>query len=126
MGIKRFSFVFDGKTKGEFRYTNGQGDKTIPFGVNSNVFGKFPQYGYSAEYGGMKTTDGHTYKDAVSFAWLEENKILLFVQIIDDYMGNMSAVFAFRDDYVSAVFTSVAENFLSEYKGYLTARKTNK
>lgn len=123
MGITRFCFRFNDEKTGKFCYTNAQGDKEIPFGVNHNVFGKFPQYGYSGEYGGMKTTDGSLYKDAVSLAWLQENKLILSVQIIDDYFGNMSAVFAFKGDYASATFTSVAENFLAEYRGTLTAKK---
>lgn len=125
MGISKFSFVFFDEESGEFRYTNKQGEKTIPFGVNRNVFGRFPQYGYSKEYGAMKTTDGHMYKDAVSFAWLQENKISLCVQIIDDYFGNMNAIFAFNGDVASANFTSTAENFLFEYRGKLVAKRSN-
>lgn len=123
MGITKFSFVFtDGKT-GEFRYTNAQGDKVIPFGVNHNVFGKFPQLGYSDEVGATPTKNGFTYKDAVSLAWIEEKKLLLFVQIIDKYFGNMSATFAFKDDYAFADFTKTAEEFLEEYHGRLLAKK---
>jgi hypothetical protein len=79
MGITKFSFKFDGKDKGEFRYTNAQGDKVIPFGVNHNVFGKFPQLGYSNGFGGLRTTDGFMYDDAVSFAWLEDKKLMRIV-----------------------------------------------
>lgn len=121
MGISEFTFVFKDKTQGEFLYKNKQGEKVIPFGVNHNVFGKFPQYGYSQEVGGLTTTNGHLYDDAVSFAWLQENKIILNVQIIDDYFGNMSAIFAFNDNKATARFSSAAENFLFEYKGLLTA-----
>ena len=47
MGITRFCFKFKDRTCGELRYTNAQGDKILPFGVNHNVFGNFPQLGYS-------------------------------------------------------------------------------
>ena len=47
MGITRFRFEFSGKTSGKFCYANGQGYKEIPFGVNYNLFGRFPQLGYS-------------------------------------------------------------------------------
>ena len=123
MGIEKFSFVFDDATKGVFRYTNAQGEKEIPFGVNHNVFGKFPQYGYSNEYGSMPTTDGFTYADAVSFAWTGANELLMFVQIIDRYFGNMSARFSFKGDRVFAVFRKTAEFFLNEYQGNLVAKK---
>lgn len=124
MGIKEFSFVFsdDGKS-GEFRYKNAQGDKVIPFGVNHNVFGKFPELGYSDEYGVTKTTNGFMYDDAVSFAWLDEKKLILFVQIIDRYFGNMGAVFGFKGDDCAASFTKTAEFFLMEYTGNLLAHK---
>lgn len=125
MGIQKFCFKFDGKTCGKFCYVNGQGYKEIPFGVNHNVFGKFPQYGYSNQVGGVKTADGFTYKDAVSLAWLQDNKLVLKVQIIDEYFGNMSAVFSFKDKFASAVFKSNAEYFLLEYDGWLLAKKYN-
>lgn len=123
MGITEFSFKFNGKEQGEFKYVNAQGAKSIAFGVNKNVFGKFPQTGYSRENGGVATTDGFTYNDAVSFAWLEDKKIMLLVQIIDDYFGNMCAIFAFKDDWATVSFTKTAEAFLEEYQGVLIARK---
>ena len=123
MGISKFKFVFKNEREGEFCYTNGQGDKVIPFGVNHNVFGRFPQFGYSNEYGGQPTTDGFTYKDAVSLAWTGEKEVLLFVQIIDKYFGNMSARFCFKGEEVYASFQKAAEYFLTEYQGKLLAKK---
>ena len=124
MGISEFSFTFseDG-TGGEFRYKNEQGDKVIPFGVNHNVFGKFPELGYSNDFGGLRTSDGFMYKDAVSLGWLEENKLILFVQIIDRYFGLMSAVFAFRDEWATAQFDKIGEDFLGKYGGELVAKR---
>ena len=118
MGISKVCFRFseDGKG-GELHYTNEQGDKVIPFGVNHNVFGKFPELGYSNDHGGLRTTDGFMYKDAVSLAWLEEKKLILFVQIIDRYFGLTSMVFAFRDNYFTAQFDKVGEDFLGKYAG---------
>ena len=123
MGITKFSFTFTDETQGELRYTNAQGDKTLPFGVNHNVFGKFPQLGYSNEYGTVPTTDGFTYDDAVSFAWLGEKELMVFVQIIDRYFGNMSAKFAFKGDKAYASFTKAAEYFLGEYQGDLVGKR---
>ncbi len=124
MGITEFCFNFaeDGKS-GEFCYKNSQGEKRIPFGTNHNVFGKFPQLGYSNERGGLRTTDGFMYDDAVSLAWLDEKKLFLFIQIIDNYFGLVSAIFAFRDDLAAAQFRKVGEDFLNEYNGDLSARK---
>lgn len=123
MGITNFSFNFNDETSGEFRYTNAQGDKVIPFGVNYNEFGKFPQYGYANDYGAVETTDGFLYDDAVSMAWLEEKKLMLCVQVIDRYFGNMSAIFAFKGDEVCAKFTKTAEYFMDEYQGVLVGKR---
>lgn len=124
MGIEKFSLVFKDEKSGEFHYTNAQGDKVIPFGINHNVFGKFPQLGYANEYGNVPTTDGFMYDDAVSAAWVEEKKLMIYVQIIDRYFGNLCMQFAFKNDEVYARFTKVAEFFLNEYNGTLIGRKS--
>ena len=122
LGMKKFSFVFE-DDHGEFRYTNKQGDKVIPFGINKNVFGLFPELGYSDEVGREITTNGHMYHDAVSLRFTEEKKVQMKVQIIDKYFGNFLATFAFVGDEVSCKFTSTAENFLREYNGRFEAHK---
>lgn len=118
MGISEFTFKFNDAKSGTLCYVNEQGAKEIPFGINHNVFGKFPQLGYSNEVGGVRTTDGFMYDDAVSAAWLDDNKIMIYVQIIDRYLGNCNMTFAFRDDKVSLVMRKCAEDFLDEYEGY--------
>ena len=123
LGMEKFTFVFNGKETGEFRYTNEQGDKVIPFGVNKNVFGKFPQLGYANERGNVPTTDGFMYDDAVSLCWAQENRIMMYVQIIDKYFGNLSAVFGFNGEYVTCNFSKAAEHFLKEYEGEFVAKR---
>jgi hypothetical protein len=121
--MEKFTFVFNGKETGEFRYTNEQGDKVIPFGVNKNVFGKFPQLGYANERGNVPTTDGFMYDDAVSLCWAQDNRIMMYVQIIDKYFGNLSAVFGFNGEYVTCNFSKTAEHFLKEYEGEFVAKR---
>ena len=87
------------------------------------MFGKFPQLGYSDGYGGLRTTDGFMYKDAVSATWLDEKKLIVFVQIIDRFFGLTSFVFSFRDDYATAQFRKIGEDFLGEYQGELVAKR---
>ncbi len=120
-GIEKFSLSFrdDG---GEFRYTNGQGDKVLPFGMCRNVFCKFPQFGYSNEHAGLPTTDGFLYDCASSAAWREDKKLLLKVQIIDKYFGNFLAVFSFDDDVATITMQKNAEAFLKEYQGEIIAK----
>lgn len=121
MGITEFSLRFGPDHTGEFRYTNAQGKKVIPFGLGKNVFDKFPQLGYASEHCCVPTTDGFLYDCAASAAWREEKKLLLKVQIIDEYLGNFLAIFAFHGDQVTVRMTKTAEAFLNEYYGVLNA-----
>ncbi|MBR4940745.1 MAG: serine hydrolase [Clostridia bacterium] len=122
LGMTKFRFDFKGD-EGEFSYTNAQGDKVIPFGVNKNVFGKFPELGYSDGVGGVRIENGFMYNDAVSLCWTEEKKLWMFVQIIDRYFGNFSACFAFDGDMAVCKFTKTAEDFLERYEGGFKARR---
>jgi len=123
LGMEKFTFVFHDAEHGEFRYTNAHGDKVIPFGVNKNVFGKFPQLGYSNERGRVPTEDGFMYDDAVSLCWAQENRIMMYIQIIDKYFGNCSAVFGFQGEYAACHFERCAEHFLMEYEGEFVAKR---
>ncbi|MBE6778757.1 MAG: serine hydrolase [Ruminococcaceae bacterium] len=116
-GITKFHFTFNEDGTGEWHYTNAQGDKVLPFGLGKNVFGKFPQLGYSDEYGVTPTTNGFMYDCAASAAWGNEQKLLLRVQVIDRYLGNMFAIFSFKDDCASITMRKTAEAFLNEYQG---------
>ena len=120
-GITRFSFCFNPDGTGEFRYTNAQGDKVIPFGLLKNVFAKFPELGYSDEYGGVRTTNGFMYDCASSAAFGTDTLLHLRVQIIDRYFGNMSARFGFCDDDVTVCMVKNAEDFLGAYQGTFAA-----
>ena len=117
MGITKISFHFNDAKTGEIRYTNAQGDKVLPFGVNHNVFGKFPQLGYAGLHGCVPTTDGMMYDDAVSLAWAEENRVLVYTQIIDKYYGNTSWTIGFRDGRIAIEMYKNGEFFLNEYQG---------
>lgn len=117
MGITEFTLNFDGDS-GTLCYINEQGEKELHFGINRNEFGKFPQLGYSNDVGGVRTTDGFMYDDAVSATWLDDSKLMIYVQIIDRYLGNCNMTFAFRDDKVTLVMRKCAEDFLEEYYGY--------
>lgn len=122
MGIESFSLHFGENAKGEFRYTNAQGDKVIPFALKENVFTKFPQYGYSDIHAGLPAGEDFLYDCAVSGAWAEEEKFLLKVQVIDKYFGNLFCVFSFNGDKAAVKMRKHAEAFLEEYSGELTAK----
>ena len=117
MGIKEFSLEF-GDGQGVFRYENAQGKKALSFGINKNLFCKFPQLGYSNDVGVLNSTDGFMYDCAVSGAWREERKFCLKTQIIDRYFGNMFATFSFDGEgNVALRMSKTAEDFLNEYNG---------
>jgi len=122
MGITRFSLQFTSGDTGELHYTNNQGDKVLHFGLGKNVFGKFPQYGYSDLHAGAPSTGGFLYDCAASAAWREDQKLQIKVQIIDKYFGNMLATFSFREDCAVVTMTKTAEDFLKEYTGTLVAK----
>lgn len=121
-GITQFSLHFNGDDTGELRYTNAQGDKVLEFGIDKNVFCKFPQDGYSTDHGGLVNTEGYRYDCAVSAALREENKLMLKIQMHDRYFGNGLFVLSFRDDDALLVMYNEAENIMEEYKGAVPAK----
>ena len=122
MGITRFRLDFSGDT-GVFDYTNAQGHKRLPFGLGKNVFGHFPQLGYSNEFGNVHEEDGFMYKCAASAGWLDARTLQIRTQIIDRYFGQLVITFGFTDDgFVGVRMVKAGEDFLNEYDGWIIAR----
>ena len=121
LGWKDFTLFFDSPTEGRLVYKKACGTLEIPFYVNQNRFGTFPELGYSAQYGGVRTQNGHTYKDAVSAAWIQPDKLMLYIQIIDDYFGNARITFSFKEDICLVSSVRHAEDFLWDYQGIALA-----
>ncbi len=120
MGITKMKLVFD-ETGGRLLYTNAQGDKELLFGMCENAFSKFPQSGYSDTVGG-KVCPGHKYNCATSAAWVEEKKLTIKCQIIDEYFGNMTVTLSFKDKLLGVYMQKNAEAFLNEYQGFALGR----
>ncbi len=117
MGIKWIRFTKEGEDY-SFNYENEQGVKEIKFGMLRNVFGRFPQEGYSDVCGTKPGKEGNLYKCCASGAWNVDNKLDVFVQVIDEYFGRLSMVFCFpTEDSVALHFTKHAEDFMREYNG---------
>ena len=119
----KFSFRFEGIDGGELHYLNDRGEMVLPFFINRNRFGLFPETGYSRERGGVRTVDGHRYRDAVSAAWTHDGHLIMFVQIIDEYFGNLYLRFSFRDDMAVVSAVKSAEDFLWDYQGEIVAKR---
>ena len=118
MGITQVKFCLDG-TKGTFSYNNAHGDKELTFGICHNEFSKFPQDGYSDEIGSVPSDI--RYQCAASAAWVRPDTLLLRVQIIDNYLGQLTAQFRFDGDKLGIFMTKTAEDFLNEYEGFAGA-----
>lgn len=119
--ITEFSLTFD-EQGGTFEYVNEQGKKQLPFLINENKFTKFPQLGYSDEYGTLPTTNGFMYDCAVSATWVDDKQFQIYVQIIDKYFGNCTINFAFKGDMAVCYMAKTAEAFLNEYQGEFIAK----
>lgn len=122
MGIKEFTFKFNGKDEGVLCYTNAQGYKELGFGLGKNVFGKFPEEGYS-DLIGTVGVPGHKYDCAASAEWIESKKLRIKVQIIDKYFGTLNMAFSFKDSRVCVEMEKCAEAFLNEYFGLATGTR---
>ena len=90
-------------------------------GFGHNEFAPFPEEGYS-DLVGTIGVPGHKYNAAFSADWPTENTLRIRVQIIDKYLGNLSILFAFRDENISTVkMVKAAEGYLREYEGTINA-----
>ncbi len=101
----------------ELEYKNAQGIKHLKFGLNKNVFSKFPQTGYSDETGGVSSKNNR-YSCAAGACWVESAKLFIKVQITDKYLGNLNITVSFNKNNIALKMASFAEGFLNEYNGY--------
>jgi len=119
-GIRWFRLDLRGD-EGVFTYENDQGLKEMHFGFGKNIFHKFPQSGYSDLIGSVPAPC-NLYDAAFSADWPSENTLRVRVQIIDKYFGNLSILFAFRDENTVTVhMKKAAEAYLNEYNELINA-----
>ena len=121
LGWNSFTLHFDDPQSGTLTYEKESGIKQLPFYINRNRFCKFPETGYSGQFGGQKTTDGSLYDAAVSAAWVEDSKLLIHTQIIDDYLGQLLLELSFKDEQAVVTAVKYAENFMNDYNGEAVA-----
>ena len=125
MGIRWFRFELEGDDKYLF-YENAQGLQALHFGMGENVYGKFPQRGYSDGRGNVHQITDFRYDCAASAGWLEPQKLQIRVQVIDRYFGNLVMTFGFVDENsVGVSMIKCAEDFFQEYSGWMIADRLN-
>ena len=115
MGMTGFTVTFEGDG-GKVVYETPRGEKEFCFGSGRYEDTFFPETHYSGRR--INTPLGREYRCLNAAVWLEENKLLVRSYVIDDYFGNMAAVFTFDEDRVSLDITKTAEWFMDEYPGH--------
>lgn len=119
MGIRSFEVTFAGD-EGQVCYHTDRGDKCFPFGLGKYADTVFPETHYSGRR--INQPLGKGYRCLNAAVWQAENQLLVRSYVIDDYFGNMAAVFTFEDGKVKLSMTKTAEWFLDEYVGEATGK----
>lgn len=103
------------KPAGTMHYKNARGEKSLTFGYGEYKEGVFPETHYSGDY--MSVPIGRGYRYVGAGVWPEENHLLLRINIIDEYIGNLTLAFGFRDNKIGFRASKAAEAFLDDYEG---------
>jgi len=114
MEIKWFELDFS-ENYGIFRYENARGIKEIPFGYQEHFESQFPETHYSGDT--IRKPMGRGYRCFSCGGWVEEHKLNIKTNIIDDYMANMLTTVSFKGNEVTLFMRKNAEWFLLEYQG---------
>ena len=75
----------------------------------------FPETHYFGEK--IHTPKGSGYKYKASGAWFDDDTLIIYLYIIDDYLGTLKIEAKFNGDKLTLYMRRVAEWFLDEYEG---------
>ena len=109
--ISAFRLTFNGDG-GCLTYVTPRGEKQLNFGIGKNVSCLLDEPQYSGE--SINHPNGRGYECLCSGAWKTDTIFVLRVQVVDDYLGNMTMVFNLGASPTLSV-TKTAEWFLGEY-----------
>ena len=110
--ISSFRLDFNGD-EGVLTYVTSRGEKKLTFGIGKNEECILDEPQYSGEF--INHPNGKGYRAYCSGAWTTATTFVLRVQVVDDYLGNMTMTFDL-DSSPSLTVTKTAEWFLDEYK----------
>jgi len=118
MGISEVRFDFEGDA-GVMGYTNATGGHEIRFGIcgYGDEPGEFPEKHYFGRRIGVPKGSGYRYK--ASGAWFDDETLMVYVYIIDDYFGTLKINVRFGGGgrHITLFMHKAAEWFLDEYEG---------
>lgn len=101
MGLSWVRFSFRGD-EGVFEYENREGKHKLAFGLGKHITQKFPENNYDC---------------MTSAAWTDENSLLIYSYIIDDYFATLKINVVFVENTVTIYMRKFAEQFLENYSG---------
>ena len=116
MGIKHFTIKL-ACGEGELIYENAQGEKRLPFGINKNLFSRFPQDGYDNLKIG-ESPEGYRHPAATSASWQDGTTFDICCRIIGNHLGGLNIRIAFLGNKATLEMTKTTNCFLNEYEGY--------
>ena len=100
----------------ELFFTKDGEDKRIPFGFRQYAEGNFPEDGYWGDT--ISVPAGRPYRCFAAAGWTEPRKLVIRVNIADDYFGNLTITLAFKGSQIALHMIKAAEWFLDGYQGY--------
>ena len=115
MDISKIAFDISGKS-GKMFYTKNSVDLAIEFGFGEYIYGTFPETDYYGDTIGISKGIGYDYKAAA--AWFDDDNLIIYLYIIDDYFGTLKINVSFKGDEISILMNKVAEWFLQGYDGF--------
>lgn len=121
MGLDHMTFRF-GADGGTLTYGNATGAHVLSFGFGRFVCGSFPETGYFGPQIGQRP--GRPYDCAAMGAWANERTLILYVYILDDYLGTLKLQAVFDGAHIAVDMEKAAEWFLEEYSGECAGRCT--
>lgn len=122
MGISDIKVTLDGD-KGTLTYHNEDGENRLHFGFGYNLYDKFPSKKRMSITASVYE-DGQ-YDCGTSAAWLMKDKLQIFSQVIDTYIGNVLITLGFKDDRVSVSMVKYAQRILDHYDGHTVGKKVD-
>lgn len=91
-------------------------EKRIRFGFDQYTEGSFPEDGYWGDT--ISVPAGRPYRCFAAAGWTEPRKLVIRVNIADDYFGNLTITLAFKDRQIALNMSKAAEWFLQGYEGF--------